>query len=124
VVGQNFVRDAHFTGIFGVLALAAIFFREGTNHVVRPLFGFGDDGTAHLDVAVQIRGVGNRQCDARVAAQNLVLDGSARGVDDNVRAVIIEPDRRHLGRTIFFDKRQKRECFFFARKQVGEFFGN
>ena len=58
----------------------------------------------NLDVALTVRGVDDADGDAGVAVQVARLLAPFRRVDQHVRAVMVDPDRRHLGRTVFHQR--------------------
>jgi hypothetical protein len=56
--------------------------------------------TLDLEVAIGVVRILNGKRDVRVAPEVLVLDATARGVDADVRAVVVDPDGGHLGAPI------------------------
>src|SRR5207249_8767413 len=100
-LGQNLHHHAHLARpAVRVLVLAQVLPRERVDVVVGALLAHLDDPPADLDVAVRVLGVLDRERDARVPLEVLVLDASARRAEAHVRAVVVHPHRRHLRRAV------------------------
>jgi len=67
---------------------------------VGAFFGAPDDAAANLQIAVRIFGIHDRECDAGAVAQGAGLNPSARSVNPDFAAGVIEPYRRYLWRTV------------------------
>src|SRR6266576_3765676 len=78
-LGQDLHHHAHLARpAVRVLVLAQVLPRERVDVVVGALLAHLDDPPADLDVAVRVLGVLDRERDARVPLEVLVLDASAR----------------------------------------------
>src|SRR2546423_15053286 len=100
-LGQDLHHHAHLARpAVRVLVLAQVLPRERVDVVLGALLAHLDNPPADLDVAVRVLGVLDRERDARVPLEVLVLDAPARRAEAHVRAVIVHPHRRHLRRAV------------------------
>src|SRR6267143_2389710 len=122
-LGQDLHHHAHLARpTVGVLVLAQILLGERVDVIVRALLGHLDDPPANLDIAVWVLGVLDRERDARVLLEILVLHAPPRRVEAHVGAVVFHPDRRHLRRAVRADGGDVGECLL--REEVAVLLGD
>src|SRR3989442_11586178 len=106
LLGQDLDDDAHLAGpAIGVPITARVLLGERVDVRVGVLLGHLDDASAHLNVAVGIVGILHRERDLRAPLEVLVLYPAPGGVETDVRAVVVYPDRGHLRRAVAADGR-------------------
>lgn len=81
-----------------------IFEHETVNVFIGAGFADFHHPALNLEVAVGVGRVGDAQGNARVAAHVAVFDPSFGRVDEDVIAVGVEPDRRHLRRAVAVER--------------------
>src|SRR5215831_6776679 len=110
LLGQDLHGDTNLTRpAMRVAFLTGVLLGERVDVCVGPLFGDLDDSTADLEIAVGVVGVLDRERDLRIALQIFVLHPSPGGIEQDVRAVVVDPHWRHLRRAVAADGRDVRE---------------
>src|SRR5262245_20616475 len=120
LLGFDLDDEPDFTGLTErVDVLVDVLLAERVDVVVGALLGDLDDPSLDTDVAVRVVGVGNRQRHAGIALEVLRLHAPLRGVDQDVRAVRVPPDRRHLRTPVGIHRREVREGLLVEQIGVG-----
>ena len=96
----------------GILVLAEVLLRQRVDMRVGALLGHARDLAAHLEVAVRVFGVHDRQRDRRALLHVALLHAALRGVHANDAAGVVEPDRRHLRRAVRHQVARSANAFF------------
>src|SRR5512145_455773 len=110
LLGKNLDGDPHLAGpAVSVAVLARVLLGEGVDVRVGALLRHLDDTSPDLEVAVRIVGVLHGERDRRIALEVPVLHPSPGGVEPNVDAVVVHPDRGHLRRAVAADGRDVSE---------------
>jgi len=92
-LGLDPVEDADFIWRApGIAILADIFLSLLVNVLVGALFGDLGYATANREMPVRVIGVEEVNPNSRIAAHVAVLDVALDGVDDNVLAIVIDPN--------------------------------
>jgi hypothetical protein len=84
------------------------------------VLGYLTHPAAHLQIAIGVVGIEDRQRDRRTLLHVAVLDPAARRIDPDRAAGIVEPHRRHLRRAVRHQRRQIGKGFLVA-EQIGVF---
>src|SRR3989442_9338536 len=123
LLGKYLDGDANLAGTpVGVPLLTRVLLGQRVDMVVGALLGHLDDSPADLQVSIGVVGILDRERDLRIGFYILVLDPASRGVEPDVRAVVVDPDGSHLRRAVAPDGRDMGERLF--RQQITIALGN
>src|SRR5579862_4038960 len=123
VFGFDFVDHADFAGLtVGIFIDTEIFFGHLVDVGAGAFFSDFDDAAANFQIAVGIFGIDQCEGDAGIAANVFIFLASFGGIEDDVFAVVIDPDGGDLRAAIGHERAKAGEGAF--GEQITIFFGD
>src|ERR1700675_3559458 len=123
VLGLHLINHANFTRLrVGIFVYAQVFLRQFVNVIVGALLGNLGHAATNLEIAIWIFGIGDGHGDSRITAHVAILLPALGRIKDDMLAVVVNPNGRHLGASVWHQSSQTGERAFL--KQVGVLFGD